>query len=257
MGGRGCVQESGLNMRRVFVQGPLSDFMDVKGEAARHIGLSLRMAIGDRLGVAGQDGRCGEAEIVRITAETVTLALKNINDSTEPPIDVWLAQALPKGDKMDTIVQKAVELGVKGLFPLQTAHCIARYDQAKQADKLRRWQKISQEAAQQCGRGIIPSIGPFLTLESLFDRTPPETKVLMLYEGSGRQGLRSLLTRDFCGSWILIIGPEGGLAANEAAYCQERGAVLAGLGPRILRTETAGLATLAAIMYECGDLGGS
>jgi len=256
MGGCGCVPEPGLTMRRIFVQGPLSDFMDVKGEAARHIGLSLRMAVGDKLGVAGQDGRCGEAEIVRITPETVTMALKNISDSTEPPVDVWLAQALPKGDKMDLIVQKAVELGVKGIIPLQTTHCIVRYDEGKQKEKLRRWQKISQEAAQQCGRGIIPSVGPFVTLPSLFDRALPETRVLTLYEGKERQGLRSLLAQDFCGSWILIVGPEGGLAESEADYCRSRGAAMAGLGPRILRTETAGLAALSAIMYECGDLGG-
>jgi 16S rRNA (uracil1498-N3)-methyltransferase len=243
-------------MRRIFIQGPLSDFMDVKGEAARHIGLSLRMAVGNFLGVAGQDGRCGEAEIVRITSDCVTLALKNICDSTEPPIDVWLAQALPKGDKMDLIVQKSVEMGIKGVFPLQTTHCIVRYEESKQAEKLRRWQKISQEASQQCGRGIIPEIGPFLTLEGLFDRTPQDTRVLLLYEGKGRQGLRSILTHDFCGSWVLIVGPEGGISEKEAFYCLERGARLAGLGPRILRTETAGLAALSAILYECGDLGG-
>lgn len=243
-------------MRRIFIQGPLSDFMDVKGETARHIGFSLRMTVGDTLGVAGQDGRCGEAEIVRITSETVTLALKNIIDSTEPPVDVWLAQALPKGDKMDLIVQKSVELGVKGIFPLQTMHCIVRYDAAKQTEKLRRWQKISQEAAQQCGRGLIPAIGPFVTFESLFERVPPETRVMTLYEGKGRQGLRSLLTEDFCGSWIVIVGPEGGLSEAEAEFCRSKGAYLAGLGSRILRTETAGLAALSAIMYECGDLGG-
>jgi len=243
-------------MRRIFVQGPLSDFMDVKGEAARHIGLALRMAVGDTLGVAGQDGRCGEAEIVRITVDSITLALKKISDSTEPPVDVWLAQALPKGDKMDLIVQKSVELGVKGIFPLHTEHCIARYDATKQAEKLRRWQKISQEAAQQCGRGIIPSVGPFLNLASLFDRVPSETRVLTLYEGRERQGLRFFLTNGYCGSWILVVGPEGGLSDKEVAYCRDRGARLAGLGPRILRTETAGLAALSAIMYECGDLGG-
>ena len=243
-------------MRRIFVQGPLSDFMDVKGEAARHIGFSLRMTVGDQLGVAGQDGRCGEAEIVRMTGDTVTLALKKIGDSTEPPVDVWLAQALPKGDKMDQIVQKAVELGIKGVFPLQTQHCVVKYDTAKQTDKIRRWQKISQEAAQQCGRGIIPAVGPFVTLASLFEHAPAETRVLMLYENDGRRGLRSLLSQDYCGSWILIVGPEGGFAESEAAFCQTKGAKLAGLGPRILRTETAGLAALSAIMYECGDLGG-
>ena len=214
------------------------------------------MAVGDTIGVAGQDGRCGEAEIVRMTGDTVTLAIRKISDSTEPPVDVWLAQALPKSDKMDFVVQKAVELGVKGLFPLQTANCVVRYDAAKQAEKLRRWQKISQEAAQQSGRGVIPDIGPFVSLADLFDRTPSDTRILTLYEGKGRQGLRSILTADFCGSWILIVGPEGGLTEAEAQFCRSRGALLAGLGPRILRTETAGLAALAAIMYECGDLGG-
>lgn len=230
--------------------------MDVKGEAARHIGLSLRMAVGDFLGVAGQDGRCGEAEIVRITPDRVTLALKNICDSSEPPVDIWLAQALPKGDKMDMIVQKSVELGIKGLFPLHMTHCIVRYEESKQREKLRRWQKIAQEASQQCGRGIIPEVGPFLTLEELFDRTPPETRLLLLYEGTGLPGLRSVLTQDFCSSWIVIVGPEGGVSEKEAEYCIKRGAHMAGLGPRILRTETAGLAALSAILYECGDLGG-
>ena len=232
--------------------------MEVKGETARHIGFSLRMAVGDRLGVAGLDGRCGEAEIVRIVPDSVTLALLRVSESTEPPVDVWLAQALPKGDKMDQIVQKAVELGIKGIYPLQTSHCVVRYDSAKQAEKLRRWQKISQEASQQCGRGVVQEVGPFLSLTELFDRTSAGIRVLTLYEekGSGREGLRSILTNDFCGAWVLVVGPEGGLSETEAAYCRDRGARLAGLGPRILRTETAGLAALSAILYECGDLGG-
>ena len=157
---------------------------------------------------------------------------------------------------MDQIVQKAVELGIKGIFPLQTSHCIVRYDLTKQAEKLRRWQKISQEAAQQCGRGLVPAIGPFLSLTELFDRTPAEVRVLLLYEGAGREGLRSILANDLCGAWVLVVGPEGGLSETEASYCRDRGARIAGLGPRILRTETAGLAALAAILYECGDLGG-
>ena len=243
-------------MRRVFIQGPLTDFMEVKGENARQIGFSLRMAVGDRLGVAGLDGRCGEAEIVRIVPESVTLALKQISDSTEPPVDVWLAQALPKGDKMDQIVQKSVELGIKGIYPLWTKHCVVRYDQPKQTEKLRRWRKISQEAAGQCGRGIIPPVESFCTLEELFDRLPQDVRVLVLYEGAGREGLRSILADDFCTSWLLVVGPEGGFSEEEADFCRHKGARLAGLGPRILRTETAPLAALAAILYECGDLGG-
>ena len=256
MGRGGSLPERGLKMRRIFVQGPLSDFMDVKGETARHISFSLRMAVGDLLGVAGQDGHCGEAEIVRMTGETVTLALKKISDSSEPPVDVWLAQALPKTDKMDHIIQKAVELGIKGIFPLQTLHCVVKYDESKQADKLRRWQKISQEAAQQCGRGMVPVVGPFVTLTSLVARTPKDTRMLMLYEAEAGQGLRSTLKQNFCDSWILLVGPEGGFAESEVDFCRAQGVSVAGLGPRILRTETAGLAALSAIMYECGDLGG-
>lgn len=244
------------DMRRVFIQGPLSDLMEVQGETARHIGFSLRMAVGDRLGVAGLDGQCGEAEIVRILSDNVTLALKKICNSTEPPVDVWLAQAIPKGDKMDQIVQKAVELGVAGIYPLWTKHCVVRYDPAKQMDKRRRWQKISQEASSQSGRGIIPQIELFCTLQDLFERSPQDMGVLVLYEGATREGLRSILSNHLYNSWLLVVGPEGGFSVEETDFCQTKGARLVGLGPRILRTETAPIAALAAILYECGDLGG-
>ncbi len=243
-------------MKRVFIQGPLTEVMEVGGDVARHIGLSLRMAVGNRLGVAAQDGRCGEAQISRITAETVTLQLLSFVDSHEPPINVWLAQALAKGDKMDQIIVKAVELGIKGVFPLQAEHCVVRYDETKQVDKLRRWQKLAREAAQQSGRGIIPSVGPFLTLETLFDRELTARKALVLYEGSDCQGLRSILSQSVCKDWIVVVGPEGGWSVAEAAFCKQKGAFLTGLGPRILRTETAGIVALSAIMYESGDLGG-
>lgn len=231
--------------------------MQVDGEAARHLGLSLRMAVGDRLGVAGQDGRCGEAEIIAMTIDTVTLKLLGYVDPQEPPVDVWLVQALPKADKMDQIIAKAVELGVKGIIPLQAEHCVVRYDDAKQADKLRRWQKIAQEAAQQSGRGIIPQVGPFLTLEKLFARQLPDSRVVFLYEGTGCQSLRQVISQSGCKAWLVLVGPEGGWSKAEAEFCRQSGAFLTGLGPRILRTETAGIAALAAIMYESGDLGGT
>lgn len=245
-------------MRRVFIQGPLSDVMEVTGEAARHMGFSLRLAAGERIGVAGQGGCCGEAEIVRITPASVTLALRQTENSPEPPVNVWLAQALPKGDKMDHIVQKAVELGVRGLFPVWTKHCVVRYDVAKQAEKVRRWQKIAQEAASQSGRGIVPPVKPCCRLDDLFSQVPSNAQVLMLYEGAGKEGLKAVLTRSAAvADWLLLVGPEGGFAEDEVVYCRQKGARLAGLGPRILRTETAPLAALASILYERGDLGGA
>ena len=243
-------------MKRIYVPGPLEERMEIGEEAARHIGLSLRMAVGNLLGVIGQDGRCGEAEIVRIAPEKVVLELKYLTDSHEPPVEIWLAQALPKGDKLDQIVEKAVELGVKGVFPLLAEHSVVRYDEKKQADKLRRWQKIALEAAQQCGRGIIPTVGPFLTIEQLFAQKAPETNVVVLYEGPGTQGFRSALTKAAGAPLVLAVGPEGGWSPAEAQFFRDRGAFLAGLGPRVLRTETAGIAAIAAIMYESGDLGG-
>jgi 16S rRNA (uracil1498-N3)-methyltransferase len=244
-------------MRRLFIDGPLVDTMTVSGESARHIGLSLRMAVGDSIGVADSSGQCGSAEISSITASMVTLRLTELTESPEPPVSVWLAQALPKADKMDLIVQKAVELGVQGVLPLQTAHCIVRYEPAKQAEKLRRWQKISLEAAGQSGRGIVPVIGPFLTWQQLFGRVTPQTQLLILYEGGGTQGLRRILTQHPGKDWLVVVGPEGGLSADEVRRAEQFGAVLAGLGPRVLRAETAGLAALSAIMYQCGDLGGN
>ena len=244
-------------MRRLFIDGPIADTMTVSGEPARHIGLSLRMAVGDFLGVAGTDGQCGMAEISSVSASTVTLRLRERTASPEPSVAVWLAQALPKADKMELIIQKAVELGARGILPLQTSHCVVRYEPAKQAERLRRWQKISQEAAGQSGRGIVPVIGPFLTWQQLFGRVTPQTRLLVLYEGAGTQGLRRILTQQPGTDWIVVVGPEGGLSAAEVEACGEHGALLAGLGPRVLRTETAGLAALSAIMYQCGDLGGS
>ena len=244
-------------MRRIFIDGPLGETMIVNGELARHIGLSLRMAVGDSLGVAGADGQCGQAEIVSISTEAVRLKLTELTASPEPPLAVWLAQALPKGDKMDLIVQKAVELGVQGILPLQTTHCIVRYEPAKQAEKLRRWQKISLEAAGQSGRGIVPVVGPFLTWQQLFERITLQTQLLIFYEGAGTQGLRRILTQQPGKEWIVVVGPEGGLADDEVRRAEARGALLAGLGPRVLRAETAGFAALSAIMYQCGDLGGT
>ena len=158
---------------------------------------------------------------------------------------------------MDLIVQKAVELGVQGILPLQTTHCIVRYEPAKQAEKLRRWQKISLEAAGQSGRGIVPVVGPFLTWQQLFERITLQTQLLILYEGPGTQGLRRILTQQPGKEWIVVVGPEGGLADDEVRRAEARGALLAGLGPRVLRAETAGFAALSAIMYQCGDLGGT
>lgn len=245
-------------MRRFFINVPLSSTLYIEGADARHMSLVLRMASGDTVLVAAPDGKTAKAEIIRISADAVQLKLiEAIEVHTEPPVEAWLVQGLGKGEKMDYIIQKSVELGVYGIIPAITEHCIVKYDAAKQADKVIRWQKIAREAAKQCGRSFIPRILPVTRLADVFTR-PELTNAcsIMLYEGQAPQGLKQVLGRTCGRMYSLFIGPEGGFSPAEVALSEAHGASVVTMGPRILRTETAAVAALTVVMYECGDLGG-
>lgn len=244
-------------MRRFFIDTPLLDEIFIKGPDAHHMSRVLRLEAGDHIIVAAPDGSAGVGEIRSITSEEVHLILKEtLLEDKEAPIQVYLAQGLPKSDKMDYIVQKAVELGVKGIYPLEAEHSVVQYDQAKKNKRQERWQKIAAEAAKQCGRGIIPKVESIASLASILGKFDSETLVIMLYEGQAVQGIKQVLTENKARSYLLIVGPEGGFSPKEVALCQGHGAVVVTLGPRILRTETAALAGVSIVMYETGDLGG-
>lgn len=245
-------------MRRFFINASIADEMVIDGADARHIVLVLRLTVGDMLLVAGTDGKTAKAEIINGNSQTVHLRLVElIADNTEPPVAVWLVQGLAKGEKMDFIVQKAVELGVAGIIPVMTDHCVVKYDQAKQADKVARWQKIAREAAKQCGRNSIPPIYPVTRLADIFTCYEfAHASKIMLYEGQACRGLKQTLAENGRQTYLLFIGPEGGFSFDEVNLCQANGAKIATMGPRIMRTETAALAALSAVMFECGDLGG-
>ena len=245
-------------MRRFFIDTPLSDHMVIRNDDARHIASVLRLAAGATVLVSGQDGKSGKAEIIAASPESIELRLLEfLEDTTEPPIAIWLVQSLSKGEKMDFIIQKAVELGVYGLIPVATAHSVVRYDAAKQVDKVARWQKIAREAAKQCGRNYIPQVYPVTTLNQVLANNEfASANKIMLYEGQAAQGIKQALTECNSQSYVLFIGPEGGFSTAEVALCQEHGSRIVTMGPRIMRTETAALAAVTAVMYECGDLGG-
>lgn len=245
-------------MRRFFINTGIADEMVIDGTDARHIILVLRMAVGDMLQVAGTDGRTAKAEITNESSQAVHLKLVElIADNTEPPIAVWLVQGLAKGEKMDFIVQKSVELGVAGVIPVMSDHCVVKYDQAKQADKVARWQKIAREAAKQCGRNSVPLIYSVSRLADIFTCNEfAQTNKIMLYEGQACRGLKQTLAENDGQTYLLFIGPEGGFSLDEVNLCQANGAKIVTMGPRIMRTETAALAALSAVMFECGDLGG-
>lgn len=245
-------------MRRFFIDAPISSTMVIDGSDARHITTVLRLGMGDTILVSGQDGQTCQAEITQASPEVIQLKLLSLSEeNTEPPVTIWLVQGLAKGEKMDFIVQKAVELGVYGIIPAVTEHCVVKYDAAKQADRVTRWQKIAREAAKQCGRSYIPQIYPVTRLADVFSNQQfAGANKIMLYEGQASQRLKQALVQSTQRAYVLFIGPEGGFSSAEVSLCQEQGSSIVTMGPRIMRTETAALAALTAVMYECGDLGG-
>ncbi len=243
-------------MRRFFIAGELAGEVAITGPDARHIGRVLRLGTGDEIIVVDAAGRAGRAAITAVTADTVRASVREtLAAGHEPPVSVWLAQGLPKGDKLEYIVQKAVELGAAGVIPLACDNCTVRYDAAKQGSRRERWRKIAAEAAKQCGRGAMPAVAEVATLAAALAGAGEDTAVIMLYEGAGGEPLRDILAGRAATSYLLLVGPEGGFNPAEAELCRRHGASVATLGPRILRTETAALAALAIVLYEKGDLG--
>lgn len=175
----------------------------------------------------------------------------------EPPVSVTIFQGLAKGDKFEWVVQKATELGAAAVVPVECARSVVKLEKGKAEERIRRWQKIAREAAQQCRRGRVPAVEPVMGWAAAARRAGEFDLALVAWESrAGAPGLRHLLRGLPPGGRVAVyVGPEGGLTEAEAAAAEAAGAHLVGLGPRILRTETAGLAGLAAIMYAVGDLG--
>ena len=162
--------------------------------------------------------------------------------------------ALPKGDKMDFIVQKATELGAAAIVPYAAARSVSRPDEKSMAKKTARWQKIAREAAMQCGRGVIPAVLPCVSFAEAARQAAALDLSLFLYENERQNGARAALSAETYATVGLMIGPEGGFDPAEAEEAVRAGLRSVSLGPRILRCETAPLAALAAVMYESGNL---
>jgi len=231
------------------------DRITVTGDDARHISKSLRMTVSDKVIVCDMQKNEYECVIEEFRDGDVILKVEKVGkNDTEPDYRAYLYQALPKGDKFDTIVQKAVELGVHEIIPFVSERCIVR--EAKQ-NKLERWRRIAYEAAKQCGRGIIPEVREPLSYEEVLGECASSGFGFMCYEGDGTLPLNRLLdTAEENGNapkvLRFIIGSEGGFSVPETQKAYERGLKLAGLGKRILRCETASGFVLSALVarYE-------
>ncbi len=246
-------------MHRFFIPQLYNEEMFIEGVDARHISKVLRMQPGDKLQIVSDDGVSAMAEITAIASERVSVrCLEKLAESHEPRVRLVLAQGLAKGEKMDFIIQKAVEMGAYSVIPVAMEHSVVRLDGAKAAKKVERWQKIAESAAKQSKRDIIPQVQQVQSMAEMLANCDCTTKIIA-YECEDRLSLKAALKAAEAAGGIkellLIIGPEGGISEGELELARQAGAVPVSLGRRILRAETAGLVAISAIFYETGDLG--
>jgi len=225
----------------------------LRGDDARHVTKVLRLRPGERLCVCDGQGRDYDCVFESASASEVLLRVEGSQPSqTEPSLFVTLYQALPKGDKLDWIIQKAVELGVGAVVPVLTQRCVSRPDPKSMEKKRERLQRIALEAAKQCGRGRIPQVKPLVSYEEALAAMAADEKALLFYENSTTSFRREL--EQGAASLSILVGAEGGLSPQEVEAAQALGIPSVSLGKRILRCETAPLAALAVLMYESGNM---
>lgn len=229
------------------------DIFEIEGEDARHISKSLRMKVGESLTLCTLDGRRHECEITAFSTDSVTVkVLSSTICEQEPSVKITLFMALTKGDKMDDIVQKSVELGVYEIVPVLTTRCISRPDEKQIKKKVQRWQKISDNAASQSRRGIIPQVKDMMTLKEASNVCNSFDKAIVFYECGGDK-LRDIIDEDIK-TLAMFVGSEGGFEESEIDILKANGVTPTTLGTRILRAQTAPIAGITAVMYQTKNL---
>ena len=226
--------------------------ISVTGDDARHIARALRLAVGDEITVSDGEGTDFFCRLLRIRDEECTAEIISRAPSVaEPPLEITLYMAYPKADKLEIVVQKAVELGASVIVPFESQRCIKR-PAAERAEKIgARLQRIAVEAAKQCGRGRLPSVLGAVSFDALVRRMDVDTPVLFCYEGGGTMPIKEVLDQmEMPKKLGVIVGSEGGFSPDEAERLISAGAIPVGLGPRILRCETAPAYALSAISYK-------
>jgi len=246
-------------MHHFFVQS--ADINDgivvIKGDDVAHITRSLRLNLGDEISVTNGEGQKYLTELIEFSEDFVKAKIiEKFKVQAEPRVKVTLVQGLPKSKKMDMIVQKCTEIGIEEIIPINTKRTIVNLNQKKAQKRQERWQKIVEEAAKQSKRGKIPEVKELSDLKQIITDFASYDLVLVPWEDEESQGLKETLESNLeAGRIMIIIGPEGGFSLEEIEQVKMAGAQSVTLGPRILRTETAGIATLSMVLYQLGDLG--
>lgn len=249
-------------MQRYFVTNqPSPQQFIIDGEDRHHIARVMRMKSGDQIICVTEDGKSAVCIIAEITDEQIVAdVVKWEEDHVELPVKITIASGLPKGDKLEWIIQKGTELGAAEFVPFLAARSIVKWDEKKSAKKIERWQKIAKEAAEQSHRTKIPIVDAPVTIKGLIQRSEQYDLCLVAYEEEAKHGEASVLARTLRNlepgqSLLVVFGPEGGMSTEEVSLLKEKGFLMCGLGPRILRTETAPLYLLSAVSYHFELLG--
>ncbi len=247
-------EKTGKNMSHFFVQSHqiCEDSLTIIGDDVNHMKNVLRMREGEHFSAADENGRCYECTVVRLEKHQVTAKiLESYEGKTELSSKIYLFQGLPKSDKMELIIQKAVELGAYQIIPVATKRAVVKLDAKKEASKLKRWQAIAEGAAKQSGRVLVPQISEVKTYgEALLMAGELDVNIIPYECAKGIEGTREIFNSIKRGMSVgIFIGPEGGWEESEVDKAKELGIQPVTLGRRILRTETAGLTTLSILMY--------
>lgn len=225
----------------------------ITGQDVNHIKNVLRMKPGEQILISNRRDKDYHCEIADIQAEEVTALIRSVDKAgRELPAKLYLFQGLPKSDKMELIIQKAVELGVYQIIPVSTRRAVVKLDSKKEEAKIRRWNSISESAAKQSKRIIIPEVTGVMTLKEAFQYAEGYEKNFIPFEhAKGMSGTKQELATVKPGMSVgIFIGPEGGFEDSEIEAAESRGLIPITLGKRILRTETAGLAILSVLMFQ-------
>ncbi|MCT4565777.1 MAG: 16S rRNA (uracil(1498)-N(3))-methyltransferase [Maledivibacter sp.] len=228
-------------------------------EDIKHITKVLRLNIGDKIEVCNMESMDYIASICNVDKKFIECKIcDKYLSMTESPLEVVLFQGIPKSSKMDLIIQKNIEIGVAKIVPIISERCVVKIrDKSSEKKKIERWQKIAGEAAKQCKRGIIPEIGNMLYIKDINSILEDFDMIIIPYEEEKNRGIRkAIMGKDDIRKIGIIIGPEGGFTKEEVLEVEKLGGLSVSLGPRILRTETAGLVATSILVYELGDLGG-
>lgn len=248
-------------MPRFFVRrdAVLGGVIRITGEDAHHISRSLRMAVGEAVTVCDMQKTEYECVLERFEPDAVYARILSERPSdTEPLFRATVYQALPKGDKLDSIIQKAVECGVSRLVPFESSRCVVRVKSEAEGKKTERRQRIAAEASKQSGRAMLPEVTPTVSFDEMLREAAQADLCLFCYEGDGtlplgraipEELLRQRISAGEAPTVSIVIGSEGGFSVEETERATAAGMTLCGLGKRILRTETAASFVLSCLVY--------